>query len=318
MTIHKSKGLEFPVVIYAFAEKNFSTILRNNIWIEADKNMNFESVYISKKAEIENYNPNAALKLWHYNQDQLLDEVNVLYVALTRAKEQLYILSKEMKPNKDGNFPNNLATFFIDFLKTKQLFCPENLVYEFGSSKRVSKAEITKNNTIYTDSTQETFPFENIKIANKEALMWGTSQQNAIEYGNTIHEILSYIEYPSEIESAIEKALLNSLISIENKFEIENTIKSIVNHKDLNVFFPEKGKILNEQPILKNNSPMVKPDRIVLQNKKAYLLDYKTGEELTKHKKQLIQYESVLTEMGYEVVEKNLVYIGNEIKIISI
>lgn len=319
MTIHKAKGLEFPVVIYTFVRQYLNKASQNEkIWINSSQELSFDSVLINKKNGVENYSKNASESFIKINEDNLLDNINVLYVALTRAEEQLYIIAEEIKISSKGKYPNKIAAFFVEFLNQNQLYNSEILEYEFGSPKRVSVFENKENNTQLIQSLNETLPFENIKIAKRDALMWGTPQQNAIEYGNTIHEILSYIEYPTDIENAIEKAVLNGLITVENKIEIQKTISEIIFDPNLKEFFPISGKILNEQIILKNNEIACKPDRIVLQNKNAYLLDYKTGDQLPKHVIQINYYKTVLEEMGYQVLEKKLVYISNQIQTISV
>jgi ATP-dependent exoDNAse (exonuclease V) beta subunit len=94
MTIHKSKGLEFPVVIFPFADEDYSKGPKEKIWLFADEEMGLPKVLVDKNSGVENYGEQASEVYLHKKQEELLDDINVLYVALTRAEEQLYIISE--------------------------------------------------------------------------------------------------------------------------------------------------------------------------------------------------------------------------------
>ena len=161
--------------------------------------------------------------------------------------------------------------------------------------------------------------FKKIKIAQRESVMWQTKQQAAIEYGNTIHEILSFISYPSDIEEALEKALENGLIIPSQKAEISQVICDIVSHDDLRDYYNPDHKVVNEQTILQKNAGLLKPDRMVISAlKEVFLLDYKTGVYHEKHQTQLENYQRAIESMGYRVVKKALIYIGERVEIVNL
>jgi ATP-dependent exoDNAse (exonuclease V) beta subunit len=249
MTIHKSKGLEFPVVIIPFADEDYSRSPKNKLWINTDEDdFGLSKVLIDNSKAVEGFGENAKLGYDQKYQEELLDNINVLYVALTRAEEQLYIISQSIVVNeKNGEFPNNMASFFVKFLVNKQLYFKATLEYEFGNSMKQSA------DTKHVD-TSKTIPLvseilnpKNIKIAQKESLMWGTYQQEAIEYGNVIHEILSFVKTNKDVDSAINKAIENGLINYNQKVLVVNTIDEIVNHKMLSDYFSEGNEVLNKQ-----------------------------------------------------------------------
>ena len=67
--------------------------------------------------------------------------------------------------------------------------------------------------------------FANIKIAQRESLMWGTHQQEAIAYGNIVHEILAVVKDKSDVDLAITKAIENGLITID---QVDMVFKSLI------------------------------------------------------------------------------------------
>ena len=147
-------------------------------------------------------------------------------------------------------------------------------------------------------------------------MMWGTVQQEAISFGNVVHEILSFIETESDVDFAIQKAIESGIINNNQKFEIKKSIHEIMNHVDLMTFFSAENKILNEQTIIQKEGKTVKPDRIVINKKnEVYLLDYKTGLPENKHVKQLENYQDQIEKMGFKVAKKMVVYIGEKIDV---
>ncbi len=318
MTIHKSKGLEFPVVIYPFANDNYSKNNRNKLWIPLEnKNINFHRVLIDNKKDVLSYNENASEIYQEKNQEEILDNINVLYVAFTRAVEQLYVIS-EIKINKDGSLPNTLSSYIIEYLQLNKNFNKEQLEYEFGNPIKVSKSDEVVANLDEIQVVEQKIKTSAIKIAQKEAVMWGTIQAEAIEFGNTLHEILSYIKTNDDVNKAISISLEKGLISNSQVTIIEEVINSIVCHSELEKFYAEESKIYNETSIIDENKNTFIPDRIAIFNNKAYLLDYKTGVPKESHKHQIEQYETILQKMGYKVEEKVLVYLGEDLKIIHL
>jgi ATP-dependent exoDNAse (exonuclease V) beta subunit len=130
---------------------------------------------------------------------------------------------------------------------------------------------------------------------------------------------LSYIQTKTDVDLALQKAIENGLIASTQKDLVEKTIREIVNHKALDVFFDENNAVFNEQTIIQKQGDLVKPDRMVLKNnKEMYLLDYKTGKYLPSHQQQLQHYQDAIEQMGYKVIKKSLIYIGNEIEIVNL
>ncbi len=320
MTIHKSKGLEFPIVIMPFADEDYVRKPKDKLWLDAEKEtFGLPKVLIDNSSAVENYGEEAALVYNQKKQEELLDNINVLYVALTRAEEQLHVISQFLEPNKEGEYPYNTASFFIKYLIGIGVYEPSIMEYEFGNSEKLSEKIIEKNQVKTIPLISEILNPKNIKIAQREALMWGTLQQEAIEYGNVIHEILSFVKTKSDVDLAIMKALENGLITFNQKEAVYKSIQEIVNHSELENYFAEGNEILNEQTIIQKEGKTIKPDRMVLaKNNEVFLLDYKTGTHNSKYQIQLENYQNAIEKMGFKVTKKALIYIGQEIKVVNL
>ncbi|CAD0003201.1 UvrD-helicase domain-containing protein [Flavobacterium chungangense] len=320
MTIHKSKGLEFPVVIMPFAEEDYNRKPKDKLWLDAEEaNLGVPKALIDNSSAVEGFGESASAIFNLKKQEELLDNINVLYVALTRAEEQLYVISQSLKERKDGDFPNNMASFFIKYLIHKGVYDSEKLEYEFGNSMKLSPPGKVLDLVKTIPIVSEVLNPKNIKIAQREALMWGTHQQEAISYGNIVHEILAFVKDKSDIDLAITKAIENGLIIYSQKETVSKTLNEIVNHPEINVCFNGEDSILNEQTIVQKEGKTLKPDRIVLtKDRTAYLLDYKTGAKNPKYINQIQEYQNAVEDLGYKVLKMALVYIGTEIDVVNL
>jgi ATP-dependent exoDNAse (exonuclease V) beta subunit len=204
-------------------------------------------------------------------------------------------------------------------LLSQNEFDENKLYYEFGTNEKLSVEKIISKNTKNITQLEATLNPNNIKIAQRESLMWNTNQQKAIEYGNIIHEILSFVKTENDIDLALTKAIENGLIISLQKEEIEKAIREIVTHQELSAFFSENYTVLNEKTIIQKDGGLVKPDKMVITNKnEMYLLDYKTGEIQTKYQQQLENYQNAVEKMGFKVTRKALVYIGETINVVNL
>lgn len=321
MTVHKSKGLEFPVVILPFADEDYNRKPKDKLWLDTEEDVfGLPKALVDNTNAVEGFGELASVVFNEKKQEELLDNVNVLYVALTRAEEQLYVISQMIQPSKvSGELPNNMASFFIQFLESKFIFEETKLEYFFGDSQRLS----SKLNEV---SLVKNIPFvskvlktENIKIAQRDALMWGTHQQEAIAYGNLVHEILSFVTDKNDVEKAISKGIDEGLLVLAQVDNVRRAIYAIITHPEISICFDSGSRVFNEQTILQTDGAILKPDRIVVTpENEAYLLDYKTGVHNPKYKLQVEKYEYAIEQMGFKVVKKFLVYIGEDINVISL
>ncbi len=317
LTIHKSKGLEFPIIIYPFANDNFSKPSKDQLWIPIeDENFKINKALVNKVKDVSVYSETANDILQIKNQEELLDAINVLYVAFTRAAEQLYVIS-EMHINKNGSLPNKLSSFFIEYLQLNQQFSTEIYSYDFGNPIKISSHEKMAIQLDEIKVVQQKMKHDAIKIAQRDAIMWGTHQQEAIEFGNTIHEILSFIKTKDDIAIALKKSLEKGLCKAEQIIEVENFIRKIIFNDKLNHFYANDIKCYNERSIIDSQNKILIPDKIVIKNNEAFILDYKTGAFHAKHKSQIESYQLALEKMGFVVKEKILAYISNEIEVVS-
>ncbi|WKX77856.1 UvrD-helicase domain-containing protein [Zobellia laminariae] len=313
MTVHKSKGLEFPIVIFPFANEHIYKRMDKKIWLplNADAFDGFEEILITEKKEVENYGEEAARIYSEEEHKMELDALNLLYVALTRAEKALYVIS-EKDLARGEHKTDYYSGLFIDYLKGKNLWSDDELVYSFGELEEAPVIHETKEQQkidySYTHKDRSSF-----KILTRSGMLWDTDREAALSKGNLIHYILGFIETEDDIEPALQKAVQQGEIENQEVDEVRSNLQRVVEHPELNTYYKKGSIIKNEKDIITAAGQMLRPDRIVIKEKRATLIDYKTGKSNPKYKEQLYSYADALADMGYVVENKIIVYINDKV-----
>ena len=318
MTIHKSKGLEFPVVIYPFDLDIYKQI-NPKVWYEPldkEKYNGFDSALINFNKSLQEIG-DIGSNLYKTQREELeLDNFNLLYVTLTRAEEQLYIISEHKKDNDKPQ--QHYSQFFIDYLKTKGYWNNEQSVYSFGNPQRLSKKKESKQINI----EQETFISSDWRQHNINIVPSSLSQEekedDAREYGNLIHEILGKIITNNDITDVIKSFVNKGLISSDKEKGITIIINNVVKHNELKSYFTSNYSVMNEREILTGSGDIIIPDRFVFNKNEAIVMDYKTGKPEKQHHQQINNYANVLQKMDFKITKKLLIYIDDDIEVVQI
>ncbi|HET8753408.1 MAG TPA: UvrD-helicase domain-containing protein [Salinimicrobium sp.] len=315
MTIHKAKGLEFPIVIYPFANGKILDVSRESLWMKLPEAFAGEIPvgYLAVSEKMQHWNEEACNlynELCSYSQ---FDALNVLYVAMTRPAQQLYVISK-MNSGKKKEV-KRVSDLFIAFLESTGKW-DGNQEYEFGTKENfIQKQELSLNSleqkTFYSSSTEG----RGLSIVTRSGLLWDSAAEMAIEKGHLIHEIFSRINAVSDVEQVLRNAIEDGLFKKEEEQEIKKSIYKVISHPQLEEYYTGNSTNLNEQDIISANGNVIRPDRLNIINNQVSIIDYKTGDAYSAHENQINAYAEVLSEMGYTIIRKLLVYINEEISV---
>ncbi|WP_298550328.1 UvrD-helicase domain-containing protein [uncultured Algibacter sp.] len=317
MTIHKSKGLEFPVVVFPYADLDIYRELEPKEWFSLDKEKynGFSHTLLNYNKDFENYG-DEGLRIFNKHQsEQELDNINLLYVTLTRAVEQLHIISTKDISSKGVINTKKYSGLLINYLQHLGIWNDSEETYSFGNPIKTSESK-QRNKEIFQ---QESFistakEAHNIKVVTKSGLLWDTTQQQAIEKGNLIHNIMAQIKTSDDVDFAINGFQKSSVLNTEQALSLKETIVTIVQHPKLQDYYTSNYKIYNERDIISKDGIILRPDRIVINaNNEAVIIDYKTGLEDKKHMQQLQSYQDVLEAMNITIKKKILIYINDDI-----
>ncbi|WGH74452.1 UvrD-helicase domain-containing protein [Tenacibaculum tangerinum] len=316
MTIHKSKGLEFPVVIFPYDLDVYRQV-NPKVWLNElpDSFNGFTELLVPFTREL-NYVNDSGSEIYQQQREELeLDNFNLLYVALTRAVEQLYIVTEKKMSSKGEENTNFYSGVFINYLKKTGKWSNDVLEFSFGNKRRVS---IPKE-PISEIQIQEKFiatPWKehNIYMLASASKLWDTEQGKAIEFGNLIHEMMAKVVTEDDIEKVVFEYEQQGVLPQKESSEVIKDMQRIVNHPKLQEYFSKEVIVFNEREIVDVDNQIVIPDRLVFNAvREATIIDYKTGKQSNVHHQQLLRYERVLKSMNIKVVKKILVYIDEEI-----
>ncbi|MCE3225811.1 MAG: helicase UvrD [Bacteroidetes bacterium] len=302
MTIHASKGLEFPVVIVPYC--NWSQYKANDSWVNInDEKVNLPVAVVSLTEKIRNAGLEAELDL--EKQEQTLDNLNLLYVAFTRAVERLHIIATSSESNKQ-----QLVNKWIeDYLVRKYGPSKDNL-YEIGSPQKKTISH-KKNNLDPYDLKPLSFNVSNSVVRIKSGFSNGNNDaEHAKRQGIIVHWILSRIKYAGQLNEALASALLEGYITSEEIPTVKEKLLGVIQHPLLEKYYTETTQTKMEAELVTQNGEVFRPDKIVFESSETVIIDYKTGQQ--NHKKyydQMARYENAIKPLVNSSIKKILVYI---------
>lgn len=304
MTIHKSKGLEFPIVFIPMMNKNRDSEFTN--WFETNESDALKSVNINQFSknlevydeEIQKFNKKNSYK-------NLIDRLCLQYVATTRPVEQLFFYLQ--KANKTSN---NLE--LLEFIQTKNTENSDSFDLYEVKPEMLKKYSKTKTSSFKTQNIQ------NLKNVNEKStsIKIATPSKNyqvrneKVRIGLFVHELLSKINTKKDITKVLDGYALEGQITLEEKNEIQITLQEIV--KTYSEFFDENWEVINEKDIMiseNGESHISRPDRILKSEEGYIIVDFKTGEEKGKDEEQVQGYKNILERLGKKVLKTQIIYL---------
>lgn len=314
MTVHKSKGLQFPIVIFPYAKQQIDYTQNSHLWVELPEQFGLPFALITK--------PSKAIEHVFYSKpyDALIDglemeNINILYVALTRAAQELFILSEDDRSN-GAIKPNTFSGLFMGFLEQDQsLKVESNTNYNWGTSMLndlKSKDDKTSQPTELLFHSPS--PDLDLNLVTTAGKLWNEGLEQALEQGNLMHSLLAKVYYKEDASFSLNWHIDNGYIQASKKQFYEHLLFDIVENKTLSDYFTNEYEIWNERDLYFHNS-LLRPDRVNLKGNDAYILDYKTGAESNLHVNQIEEYAEALRGLKYNVKKKLLIYINDSIEI---
>lgn len=316
MTIHKAKGLEFPIVLVPFANNQMGNLNRVSSWLPwQDDKSNFDEVYVSTKDSITKFNDTYHELYNELFEMEVLDELNSIYVAFTRASEELYIITDTYR-NQKKTYP--LSEEIDKFLLKEGVTLQEGEVHTFGQRSVKSKQEKKEDKELIITPSYTITDASLLEIVTTDADLWGNKIKEAMEYGTQLHEILEHIEKEEDVTSYFELLKKQQTLASDKFAKLLHTIQEIVQHKDLQHLFKGDSQVRTEMDIVTADKQIRRIDRINFHDDKMLtLVDYKTGTPKPKDILQVKGYAKALEEMGMELKEKLLVYIDNTTVVVN-
>lgn len=342
ITIHKSKGLEYDNVIVPFCDWNLDN--RDTIWCEP-KVAPFSRMPIVP-IDCNAKNMMGTIYETDFINESLqntVDNLNLLYVAFTRAKNNLFVIGKK---DTYANNRSQLIQSTIESLVNSLPGCSindsyngDNCLFEYGTLCVEGITSDKKSNNVFLQNTEP----ENIKIesfpnpvgfrqSNKSIEFIGNdddekfSNESYIQLGNILHNLFSTIRNINDIDAVLHEFQAEGMLYDDSitKEKLLRMIHDRLKDESVSDWFSPRWTVYNECSIIslnKDTNEIVekRPDRVITDGKQIKVIDFKFGKQNDKYKDQVKEYMSLLSSMGYNNIKGYLWYVySNQIKEIEL
>lgn len=314
MTIHKAKGLEFPIVILPFMNWNMALDGKGRIaWCKVPEKLNLPLPLVPVKLNKQLADTVFKNTLLEEELLSYVDNLNMLYVALTRAKTELYMF---------GSTGKNNATELIELCIERgkeALEFEENT--ETSSISFGSKIIVPNDGKLLDENAENILhlkgktkqELKGLSIKTKAPAVFSPMAVDVMKkahVGTILHDIFKRSKNLNNIIALIKSHINEGMLTVSDGEQLIPILTEKFEHNQINEWFSTSYKTINEVSILYNNMEY-RPDKIVVKEDELHVIDYKFGEENeTSHKKQLSNYVSVLSKMSKRPVKGYLWYVS--------
>ena len=330
-SIHKSKGLEYPIVIIPFASWSHQ-VGSEKIWYDLN-NLAYDELSVSENKSLAHFYSKVNAKnligfddlteqSQHEKEAVFLDALNMLYVGATRARLHLHLIVA--KPSEDAHGTTK-AIFNVsigDFLckmaeKEGRLIHHESYLlsntyaecvshYVFSEDQIpecISKSKGLEYDGKLVDIQSSLFEIPQIRVDSSHSDMFTLADKKR-EKGNILHDCLAKLK-------GINDWRLHYASSISsNSFEYRDDINDILEDEKISDFFIDDELLFVESDILCPDGSVFRPDRVINKDGHVFIIDFKSGKRSDQHKIQLGNYCQILQEMGFNNPKGVLIYLS--------
>lgn len=325
-SIHQSKGLEYHTVFVPFC--NWEVALHPNklpyLWsVPGSEPFNhLKMVLLKCDSTLKN-----TVFAYDYYREMLysvMDNLNLLYVALTRAVNHLFVTMPYKEGiNKAGTVAEVVQTLLEhpplpDSLDAGKYLDPgpcwqaESKIFELGQLVTPTRSDTAPqpeqpNEPLSLNANSNRLA---IRLHSKEYFrLTGSRKTERINHGTLMHQLFEKIITRADLRPAVDRMVTDGQLTFPEGEELFAKIDSLLQQPPYSAWFDGQWKVLNERDILRAGESKHRPDRVLLKEGRAMVVDYKTGEPSDKDLRQMRGYLSDLQKMGYTSCEGNIWYL---------
>lgn len=314
ITIHKSKGLEYPAVIIPFCSWSLDGKPNTQVWFDMEdtpyRHLKTIPIRYGKQAG------NSTLYLQYYEEMlyNYMDALNYLYVAMTRAGEHLYILAPDNPPAKSGNVSYNTIGDMLHLVLSRHPLAVIDdgaLYIHQEGHKPDRKKEVEATPTVVVDSYKSSSLLADKleQIEERSADRIELMEQSAA-FSNTLHELMSLIRHESEIEERVSAYVTDGLVRAADHPRILAYIHAAWQHPELGKMLKGDYHHINERSVINRQGETARPDKVLSNDRETIIIDFKSTHQTAteQHVRQVREYRDYLIDWGYPKVRGYLYY----------
>ncbi len=314
-TIHKAKGLQFRYVIVPFCSwpLDHTSNQAPHLWVTTEQPPFSQAGYLP-------VNYSSTLERTYFQRDYQeertrtrLDNLNVLYVALTRAEEGMIITAPHPGIR---NAKGTVAQWLYESIQQNDDLRNgwNESTQEFGlgqlglqnQAPKEEMADVVQLRSYLSTRWRDKLVIRQAGGSFFEEIR--SDQRNKIDYGIHMHAVLSRIHHANEIPRALEQLVQEGLIVEREKLNIQKEIDELLADPVVGRWFSTEWEVQTEVSILLPGGAESRIDRLLTKDEKAIVIDFKTGEKLRADQKQVLEYMQILQKMNFKEVEGYLLY----------
>lgn len=298
ITIHKAKGLEYPIVILPFA--NWSLMPKANTIFWAKSEVFKTEGQVMPLSYVKNLEQSEFKTAYLKEKEQsIIDNINLLYVAFTRAEKELHIFCKQKKANPDeAKSINDIITNTLNNAFSENFVTDKSFILGTSANFEVKEKENNDANNLKLASINTNQNFQ---------LLSSSYSDENTKKGDIIHHLVNNIH-------SLKMNKLD-LYSIQRQYLLDDEAIVYYKNKLIEIFklFIEKGFIQAENTYLyeKNfyyKNKVLRADLVIITPDENIIIDYKTGAEEDKHKTQINTYKKAYELMNKQKTKAFLLY----------
>ncbi len=304
LTVHKSKGLQFPVVVLPFTDVPLVR-LKGNLYVTAE-----EDPVLSRLGPVP-VDFNTKLKETRFNEDfadeyilQAIDSLNLLYVATTRAEERLYTALTAPKEKPGLSTWSDLVQ---EALPATMTTTEDGWIMGDLHAPWPKKTEDRTVNTIsrlsLRDRTVSTGAWLPKPLPGSTVATSGPGRR-----GILLHLALEHIAEPEDIGAAVCHLYEEGLMDNTESMKLQEDLSRFLLHPEVAPWFAPGLRVYREKEIIQVDGKAYRPDRVILLAGQTIIIDFKTGQPDRRYEKQLRHYADLLAQMGLPAPEAWIAY----------
>lgn len=311
ITIHKSKGLESPIVYIPFTDWGILPgVTMHQFWTAHIPPEYGDLKYIpldfNRSKLMDSYFETDFLQ---EAEEGALDILNKTYVAFTRPREKLYLSAPQTKSGT-----SSIHQYLIGLLEEMGLESTEEGNYiqftQGHEHAKIGNAERQSHSTILKIYPEASF-LEQLNIRNDSDrffMLQQTDQAQNITLGNQVHDVLSDIRVKEDLSNVLRQRLQSGVMSKEVVDQVQDRIEKLFADEVISRWFSDQYEVFNERSIWYEGREH-QPDRLLCKGKEAIVIDYKKEVESETHHVQVQRYMKAIKAMGFEQVSGYLIYV---------
>jgi ATP-dependent exoDNAse (exonuclease V) beta subunit len=304
MTIHKAKGLEAPVVICPLFKPAAHAA---SLWVNvADRYAPYEKSLPAAFVTLGKDSTRFDIDRDREKEASAVDDLNILYVAFTRPKEQLFVVAQQPQ---EGSVAVGYPSMLFEYTKGDADYGDPAFCHKEEKGEESTIQDVLISRLSYIDWTDK------VKIASQSEKAVVPLMEERVRFGIHAHALLADVEHAGDVDAAVERYVAQQEMDDEECRRLETLAHEVVSHPATARFFDPAYEVKNECD-LTDGYATGRPDRVVFAPDETWVVDFKTGGDLQEeYDRQLRRYCRALTAMGFPSVSGWLVFLQPSINV---